>query len=140
MTIVAGWAPGPEGEAALDTAAAEASRTGQQLVVAVHASVGGEERRREDLVDNDGAPTARGRELLERLKGQGVTARLEADTSPADPASHLLDLALVHDASLIVIGIRRRSAVGKLVLGSVSQDVLLHANCPVLAVKPPVRG
>ena len=38
-------------------------------------------------------------------------------------------------AALIVIGLRRRSPVGKLLLGSNSQTLLLHADCPVLAVK-----
>lgn len=59
-----------------------------------------------------------------------VTTRVMADS---DPAKALVEIAT--DAQLLVIGMRNRSPVGKLVLGSVVQDVLLAANCPVLTVK-----
>jgi nucleotide-binding universal stress UspA family protein len=51
------------------------------------------------------------------------------------PAEDLLEVARERGADLIVIGVRRRSPVGKLVLGSNAQTVLLEADCPVLAVK-----
>lgn len=38
-------------------------------------------------------------------------------------------------ASMLVIGLRKRTAVGKLIMGSVSQDILMSVSCPVLAVK-----
>ena len=49
-----------------------------------------------------------------------------------------MDLSYEDDLYLLVIGLRRRSPVGKLVMGSTSQRVLLDARCPVTAVKPPV--
>ncbi|HRC18540.1 MAG TPA: universal stress protein, partial [Phycicoccus elongatus] len=49
----------------------------------------------------------------------------------------LVDIAEETNAELIVIGLRRRTPVGKLILGSQAQRVLLDANCPVLAVKAP---
>ena len=52
-----------------------------------------------------------------------------------DPADDLIDVAEKENAALIVIGLRRRSPVGKLLLGSNAQEILLKADCPVLAVK-----
>jgi nucleotide-binding universal stress UspA family protein len=52
-----------------------------------------------------------------------------------DPAEDLLKVAEEVSAELIIIGLRRRSPVGKLILGSNAQRILLDAPCPVLAVK-----
>lgn len=52
-----------------------------------------------------------------------------------EAAEDLLDVAAREDAELIVIGLRRRTPVGKLILGSNAQRILLDASCPVLAVK-----
>ena len=52
-----------------------------------------------------------------------------------DPADDLIEVAEKENAALIVIGLRRRSPVGKLLMGSHAQDILLRADCPVLAVK-----
>ena len=52
-----------------------------------------------------------------------------------EPAVDLIDVADEVNADFIVIGMRRRSPVGKLLLGSIAQQVLLDASCPVLAVK-----
>jgi len=52
-----------------------------------------------------------------------------------DPADDLVSVAEEVGADFIVIGLRRRSPVGKLILGSNAQRILLDAPCPVLAVK-----
>ena len=52
-----------------------------------------------------------------------------------DPAEDLLGVAIELNADLMIIGLRRRSAVGKFIMGSTAQRVLLEASCPILAVK-----
>lgn len=69
------------------------------------------------------------------LRGEGVEADAQLLTEGSEPSEAFLEVARSEAVDLIVIGVRRRSPVGKLVLGSVSQDILLKADCPVLAVK-----
>jgi len=52
-----------------------------------------------------------------------------------DPAEDLLDAAERLEAQAIVVGIRRRSRVGKLILGSRAQKIIIGANAPVISVK-----
>lgn len=52
-----------------------------------------------------------------------------------DAADELLDTSEEIGATVIVVGIKRRSAVGKLLLGSNAQRILLGADVPVIAVK-----
>lgn len=51
-----------------------------------------------------------------------------------DPGSMLIAKAEELNAGYLVIGIRNRSRVGKLLMGSVAQEILLNAPCPVLGV------
>jgi nucleotide-binding universal stress UspA family protein len=53
-----------------------------------------------------------------------------------DAADDLIQVARDHAADLVVIGVRRRTPTGKLILGSQAQRILLDAPCAVLAVKP----
>jgi nucleotide-binding universal stress UspA family protein len=57
-----------------------------------------------------------------------------------DAANEVLEAADDHGAELIVIGLRRRTPVGKLIMGSTAQRILLEASCPVLAVKAGTEG
>lgn len=57
-----------------------------------------------------------------------------------DEADAVLDLGTENQASLIVVGVRRRSPVGKFLLGSAAQRIILEAEVPVLTVKEPLHG
>jgi nucleotide-binding universal stress UspA family protein len=67
----------------------------------------------------------------------GVSWRLHLATGGPDLSGALLRLVETVGADLLVIGARRRSPVGKALLGSVAQTVILEANLPVLVVKAP---
>ncbi|SNS27429.1 universal stress protein [Rhodococcoides kyotonense] len=67
-----------------------------------------------------------------------VTVVERAGREDRDPVAAVLDeLDEFPEVSRIVIGIRKRSRVGKALLGSVSQRLLLTSPVPVLAVKAP---
>ena len=91
--------------------------------------------RGDSLVDTRYAHEDEVRELQTRLESAGVRVQVRRDVVP-DIADAVLDVAGEVDASLVVVGIRPRSPVGKMLLGSVAQRVILDAHCPVLAVKP----
>lgn len=85
-------------------------------------------------VDDRIAPADELDDLVRRAGDQGVTATVEQPVG-GDVPGLIVEHAEKHGADLVVIGVRRRSAVGKLLMGSVSQKVLLESEVPVLAVK-----
>jgi nucleotide-binding universal stress UspA family protein len=129
-TIVVGYVPKPEGKAALRRAAEEAKLRDSRLVV-VNSHRGGREFDRDDAIESE----AQLAEVKSELNSHGVEHDVRQLVRGMDPAEDLVNVATEVDAELIVIGLRRRSPVGKLILGSNAQRVLLDAPCPVLAVK-----
>ena len=87
------------------------------------------------FVDERYAADSDRRALESELAATGVSHEVR-QMMGVDVADQLLAVADELSASLIVIGLRRRTPVGKLLLGSVAQRILLGADCPVLAVKP----
>ena len=71
---------------------------------------------------------------------RGCSTRCCSPPSGTRAADEILRIAADRGADLIVIGLRRRSPVGKLFLGSTAQQMLLDAPCAVLAVKAPLEG
>lgn len=116
----------------LQEAAKEAQRRQTSLVV-VHVAEG------VDVEVNE--------EQRARLKDR-IASELQHGASPEtswelkmitgeDVADLVLDAVAGSDAELLVIGARRRSAVGKLLMGSVTQTIILRADIPVMVVKAP---
>ena len=126
--IVVGWTPTPQGDAAVQAAVAEAGRRNGVLHV-VNASGG------DSFVDHKLASAEQLDALRERLAGQDVEHEVVQQVGRLEPAEEILEAADRLGAALIVLGIRRRTPVGKLLLGSTAQRVLLQSSCPVLAVK-----
>lgn len=133
MTIVVGWVPKPEGEAALDRAVEEARLRDQPLLV-LNTSSGG------SYADARWATEEQVQRVRERLDVSGVPYELRQSMQGKEPAEEVVELAEQAGATLMVIGLRRRTAVGKLILGSTAMSILMHASCPVLAVKAPATG
>jgi nucleotide-binding universal stress UspA family protein len=73
-------------------------------------------------------------ELEEQLARAGGAVDTTAEVVIGEEAANLLAFAEDKEADLLVIGIRNRSRIGKLVTGSVTQEVLLSSACPVVAV------
>jgi nucleotide-binding universal stress UspA family protein len=124
--IVVGYVPKAEGRAALRRAAEEAKLRGLSLVVVSSSHV------RDADDDNAEAELA---EVQAQLSEAGVEGEIRQLAQGADVADDLIAAARETRADCIVIGLRRRSPVGKLILGSNAQRILLDAPCPVLAVK-----
>lgn len=131
MLIATGFLQSPEGKAALAAAADEAEARGAKLLV-VHSMKGGER----DELEQVRAYDAAFEEATKELDQRDLDYEVKRYVRGASPAEDLLQCAKDEDVDLLVIGIRRRSPVGKLILGSNSQDIILQAECPVLCVKP----
>jgi len=126
--IVVGYSADRYGTAALEHGIAEAKLRNTNLLV-INATTG------EALSDPRFAQAAEVHDVEEHLNACGVEFELNQPVG-VDPADELLKAMEKNDAELLVVGIRQRNPVGKLLLGSVAQRVLLECPKPVLAVKP----
>ncbi|MFT4085844.1 MAG: universal stress protein [Gordonia sp. (in: high G+C Gram-positive bacteria)] len=124
--IVVGYTAGSFGRACLEHGIAEAKLRDVELLVINAVS----EARGQRMVDADEIA-----EIQSRLETSGVKFAVRQPIG-ATPAEELLTAMDHPDAELLVIGMRRRTQVGKLLLGSTSQYLLVECSKPVLVVKP----
>jgi nucleotide-binding universal stress UspA family protein len=112
MSIVVAVPDSAEGTRALSAAVAEAELLGTDLVV-----------------------VNLGLRPLDTSAYGGVTVVNRSGRDDQDQAEFVLGAISERNASRLVIGLKRRSPVGKALLGSISQQLLLRSPVPVLAVK-----
>ena len=128
QAIVVGYIPTPLGVAAFVRAKDEAVIRDARMVVVNTGSHG-----------NYSSPLFAKPADLEAIDAEltkaGIAHEILQPTAGRSAADEILDAAARTDATLIILGLRRRSPVGKLLLGSTAQQVLLEAPCAVLAVK-----
>ena len=129
MTVVVGYVPDATGYLAVTEGLREARWRATDLVVV-------------NVVDSDGyaRPTAADTMDLDalavRLDAEGVEHRIRhLAVGTGTAADAVLGVAEEVGAELLVVGMHRRSPVGKVLLGSNAQRILLNAACPVLAVR-----
>ncbi len=130
MTVVIGYVPNQYGEAALHLGLQEAAARKLRVVV-VNASRG------DAYVDKKFVNEQDLTDLDERLTAAGVDHKVHQAVG-VDVGDEIVRVAEQNHAELVVIGIRPRSPVGKVLMGSVAQTVIMDAPCPVLTVRPDV--
>lgn len=137
MSVVIGYSPSPQGEAALRAGLREARLLRVPVLVASHPYHHSDE----------GVTTASSGEVEEALTaaaaagGEPIPDQVEILSGQGrDVGEFLLEVSQRPGVRLLVIGLRRKSPIGKLNLGASARRVVLSSPCPVLAVKddPPV--
>lgn len=122
-TVVVAWTPGELGRAAVEAAV----RHGGRLVL-VNATRG------DAYVDPRWADDEELVAARRTVEAAGLAVEVRQEVAP-DVGDAVVAVAEELDADLVVVALRRRTPVGKLLMGSVAQRILLEAECPVLAVK-----
>jgi nucleotide-binding universal stress UspA family protein len=126
---------GPASAAATEQAIAMAAQLGARLLVTsvVDPALPREERSR-PRVDQVRAGREDGvQDVVHRARRRGVDTTFLVWEGP--PGDAILNAAAAEDVDLIIVGSRGRGTVGRLLLGSVSDHVVRHAECPVLVVR-----
>ena len=74
-------------------------------------------------------------EAKEILGDSSISFETHAIVTNMSPGEEVVEFAKRNEVEEIVIGIRKRSKVGKLVFGSTAQFVILNAHCPVVSIR-----
>ena len=130
MNVMVCYDGGAAAAAALDIACGRAKAFRAKILL-VTSLAGGEEIPREEFQKKEEEL----KQIRRRLQQDGIDCETTLSVRGLDPGEDLVTFARQNDVHEIIIGVRRRSKVGKLVFGSTAQYVILEAHCPVLTVK-----
>ncbi|GLI29822.1 MULTISPECIES: universal stress protein [Brachybacterium] len=125
--ILLAYVPSATSEAAFDFAVEEAERRDASLLV-LASERAPDPRKARGVTDQ--------RPLQERLEETGLGFELRTVPKRDDPADDILDAVEHDDVDLVILGIRKRTPIGKILLGSTSQRVAIESPVPVVMVKP----
>lgn len=128
-TIVVGFKNNDGGQRALDLAIKEARRRSAKLFV-VNSLRGGYDTSPEEINESRSALES----VKERLPEEGIEFDVQQYVRDNSASEDILAVATENNAELVVVGYHRRSATGKLLLGSTPLNVMQGAECPVLAI------
>jgi len=128
--ILVGYDGTGTANAALELAR-DCARAFESKIFVTHSLVGGSETKVEEVKSAE--------EELQKAENYYEKENIPCETHllirGMIPGEDIVQFAKENEMDLIVIGVRRRSKVGKLMFGSTAQFVILEAPCPVLTVK-----
>jgi nucleotide-binding universal stress UspA family protein len=128
MTILVAYVPRPEGQAALEKGI-ELAKERNEFLIVVNATPGGtgEDPSRADAQDVE--------RIEQLISVSGIQSEFKQFVRGKNAVEELQDMVAANNVSMLVIGLRKRTAVGKLIMGSMAQEILMTIDCPILTVK-----
>ena len=130
MKILVGYDGSNVSKEAISQAERHAMQFNAEVIIA-HSMVGGPEvPRKEFEIAENNLEYEKNRLLDKKLPCESVLS-----VRGLEAGEDLVQLAEENKVEEIIIGVRRRSKVGKLLFGSTAQYVILNAPCPVVSVK-----
>ena len=130
MKILVGYDSSNVSKEAVSVAKQHADAFNAEIIIA-YSMVGGPEVPRKDFEIAENNLEYEKTQLLD----QKVSCQTILSVRGLEAGEDLIQLAEEYKVDEIVIGVRRRSKVGKLLFGSTAQYVILNAPCPVVSVK-----
>ena len=73
--------------------------------------------------------------VKKEFQKDGISCETHIAYRSLSQGEDLVEFAKVNDIDEIIIGVKHRSKIGKLIMGSTAQYIILEAPCPVLTVK-----